>query len=80
MKYWRSKLYMAEMTRTLGHALLASLAFELSINCTETGIVQALFSGSLLLLILCGGLGSYVEASGLMRSEVRLTMVSGYSM
>lgn len=54
MKYWRSKLYMAEMTGTLGHALLASLAFELSINRTEPGIIQALYSGSLLLLILCG--------------------------
>ena len=55
MKYWRSKLYVAEMTRTLGHTLLASLALELSINRTETGIIQALLSGSLFLLILCGG-------------------------
>jgi len=46
------KFDMAEVTGALGHVLATSATVELSVNRTETRIVQPIFLWSLLLIIL----------------------------
>lgn len=45
------KLDVAEMTRTLGHVLSASLALELAVDGAKAGIVEAVLAGLCLLCV-----------------------------